>query len=50
MIAWTLALFKAGFTGRSPLPALLHLCPVTEQVASSAGLNKIVAKPLVNFL
>lgn len=50
MIAWTFPLSRAGLTGLSPLPARLHLCPVTEQVASSEGLNKIVAKPRVNFL
>lgn len=50
IIAWTLDRSKAGFTGLSPLPALLHLCPVTEHVANSAGLNKIVASPRVNFL
>lgn len=50
MIAWTFDLSKAGLTGLSPLPARDHLCPVTEHVANSEGLKRIVAKPLVNFL
>lgn len=40
IIAWTFALSSAGFTGLSTLPALLHRWPVTEQLASSAGLYK----------
>lgn len=50
MMACTLALSRAGLTGRSPFPARLHLCPVTEHVANSAGLNSMVANPLVSFL
>lgn len=51
MMACTLALSSAGFTGLSvAVPARLHRCPVTEQVANSVGLNKIAAKPRVNFL
>ena len=51
IIACTLVLSRAGFTGLSvAVPARLHRCPVTEQVANSVGLNKIAARPRVNFL
>ena len=50
MIACTLALSRAGLTGRSvAVPARLQRCPVTEHVASSVGLNNMAARPLVSF-